>query len=161
MVLLKVGDAAPDFELPAITGKEKRKFKLSDFRGKKNVLLAFYPLDWSPTCTTEMSGFKTDLHKFSDFGAEVVGISVDSIYSHMAWQEKAIGGDYTLASDFWPHGEIAKKYGVFRESEPLPGISNRAIFIVDKQGNIAFAKSYDLGQVPDNEECLMALKGLP
>jgi peroxiredoxin len=108
-----------------------------------------------------MSGFKTDLHKFSDFGAEVVGISVDSIYSHMAWQEKAIGGDYILASDFWPHGEIAKKYGVFRESEPLPGISNRAIFIVDKQGNIAFAKSYELGQVPDNEECLQALKRLP
>src|SRR5258708_12523487 len=94
MVPLKVGDAAPDFELPAIAGKEKRKFKLSDFRGKKNVLLAFYPLDWSPTCTTEMSGFKTDLHKFYDFGAEVVGITCDSIYSHIASHETAIVGHY-------------------------------------------------------------------
>ena len=161
MAPLNVGDSAPDFELPAITGKEKRKFKLSDFRGKKNVVLAFYPLDWSPTCTTEMSGFKTDMSKFSGVGAEVVGISVDSLYSHIAWQEKAIGGEYTLASDFWPHGDVARKFGVFRETEPLPGISNRAIFIVDKQGRIAFAKTYELGQVPDNEECLVALQQLP
>src|SRR5260370_22631865 len=161
MAPLKVGDTAPDFELPAIAGKEKRKFKLSDFRGKKNVLLAFYPLDWSPTCTTEMTGFKTDLGKFSGVGAEVVGISVDSLYSHIAWQEKAIGGNYTLASDFWPHGDVARQFGVFRETEPLPGISNRAIFIVDKQGKVACSKTYELGQVADNEEGLMALKDLP
>jgi alkyl hydroperoxide reductase subunit AhpC len=131
MAALKVGDTAPDFELPAITGKERRKFKLSDFRGKKNVLLAFYPLDWSPTCTTEMSGFKTDLSKFSGIGAEVVGVSVDSLYSHIAWQEKAIGGDYTLASDFWPHGEVARSYGVFDDTM---GVAIRGTFIIDKEG---------------------------
>ena len=161
MAALKAGATAPDFELPAVTGKQRHKFKLSEHRGKKNLILAFYPLDWSPTCTTEMSGFKTDMSKFSDVGAEVVGISVDSLYSHIAWQEKAIGGDYTLASDFWPHGEVSRKFGVFRETDPLPGISNRAIFIVDKQGKIAFSKTYELGQVPDNEECLAVLTKLP
>src|SRR5260370_2817378 len=98
---------------------------------------------------------------YSEVCAELVGICFDSLYSHIAWQEKAIGGNYTLASDFWPHGDVARKFGVFRETEPLPGISNRAIFIVDKHGKVAFAKTYELGQVPDNEECLLPLKDLP
>jgi peroxiredoxin len=158
---VNVGDVAPDFELPAVTARKQGTFRLGALRGKSNVLLAFYPLDWSPTCTTEMTGFNTDLHRFTAVGTEVVGISVDSLYSHIAWQERGINGDATLASDFWPHGEIAKKYGVFRERDPLPGISDRAIFIVDKRGKIAFAKTYELGEVPDMEECLDVLKTLP
>jgi peroxiredoxin len=160
MPALKVGDTAPDFELPAVTGTEKHKFKLSEFRGKKNVLIAFYPLDWSPTCTTEMTGFNLDLNKFSAQDTQIVGVSVDSVYSHVAWQEKTTGGKYTLASDFWPHGEVAKRYGVFREREPLPGIAERAIFIVDKNGKVAFSRVYELGQVPDNQQCLTALESL-
>ena len=161
MALLKVGDVAPDFELPAVVARKQGKFRLSSLRGKNNVLLAFYPLDWSPTCTTEMTGLNTDLHKFEKSGTEVVGVSVDSVYSHVAWQERGINSDFTLASDFWPHGDVAKKYGVFRDRDPLPGISDRAIFIVDKQGRIAFAKVYELGEVPDTDECLAVLEKLP
>jgi peroxiredoxin len=158
---LKVGDTAPDFELPAVTGELKSKVKLSDFRGKKNVVLAFYPLDWTSTCTAEMPALNAVNGKFTALGAQVVGVSVDSIPSHVAWQEKAIGKlDYPLASDFYPHGETAKKYGIFREGDPIPGINERAVFIVDKQGKIAFAQVYDLGTLPDTDDIMAVLKKL-
>jgi alkyl hydroperoxide reductase subunit AhpC len=108
-----------------------------------------------------MSAYSRDLPKFAALNAQVVGISTDSIYSHLAWQEKSIGWqEYSLASDYWPHGGIAQKYGILRESEPLPGINERAVFIVDKEGKIAFSKVYELGQAPDNQECLDALSKL-
>ena len=161
MAALKVGEVAPDFDLQAVTGKQRHKVKLSDFKGQKNVVLAFYPLDWSPTCTNQMSGYKTFCSRLSAHNAEVVGISTDSIYSHIAWQEKSIGWqDFPLASDYWPHGAVAEKYGILREGDPLPGINERAVFIVDKHGKIAFSKVYELGQEPDNEECLEVLKKL-
>jgi alkyl hydroperoxide reductase subunit AhpC len=100
-----------------------------------------------------MSAYGSYLPKFADYDAQVVGISTDSIYSHLAWQEKSIGWlDYPLASDYWPHGGVAQRFGILREGEPLPGINERAVFIVDKQGKIAFAKVYELGQEPDYDE---------
>ena len=106
-----------------------------------------------------MSAYSRDFAKFAELNAQVVGISTDSIYSHLAWQEKSIGWqDYPLASDYWPHGGTAQKYGILREGDPLPGINERAVFIVDKQGQIAFARLYELGQEPDNQESLDALK---
>ena len=158
---LNVGDVAPDFELPAVTGEEKSNIKLSDFRGKKNVVLAFYPLNWTSVCTAQMPGFNVDLEKFKAVDAQVIGISVDSIACHVAWQEKAIGKlEFPLASDFYPHGNVARKYGVFREGDPIPGIAERAVFVIDKQGKIAFAKVYELGHKPDNEESLEVLRKL-
>lgn len=101
------------------------------------------------------------MKQFADYDAQVVGISPDSIYSHLAWQEKSIGWlDYPLASDYWPHGGTAQKFGIQRLGEPLPGINDRSVFIVDKNGNIAFAKIYELGQEPDYEELLSELKKL-
>jgi len=101
------------------------------------------------------------LKQFADFDAQVVGISPDSIYSHLAWQEKAIGWlDYPLASDYWPHGGTAQKFGIQRLGEPLPGINDRSVFIVNKTGKIAFAKVYELGQEPDYEELVNELKKL-
>jgi len=98
------------------------------------------------------------LPKFADYDAQVVGISTDSIYSHLAWQEKSIGWlEYPLASDYWPHGGVAQRFGILREGEPLPGINERAIFIVDKQGKIVFSKVYELGQEPDYEELVEEL----
>jgi alkyl hydroperoxide reductase subunit AhpC len=90
-----------------------------------------------------------------------VGVSVDSIPSHIAWQEKSIGMlDFPLASDFFPHGQTASDYGVLREGAPIPGINERAIFIVDKHGKIVFAKVYELGEQPDNEDAFDVLRKL-
>jgi peroxiredoxin len=105
-----------------------------------------------------MSAFSKDLNRFAEHNAQVVGISPDSIYCHLAWQEKSLGWqDYPLASDYWPHAGTAQKYGILREGPPLPGINERTVFIVDKQGKIAYSRVYELGQTPDNEDCLEAL----
>jgi alkyl hydroperoxide reductase subunit AhpC len=99
------------------------------------------------------------LPRFAAFDAQVVGISTDSIYCHMAWQEKAIGAmGFPLASDYFPHGETAKKYGVQRLGDPIPGINDRSIFVIDKQGKIVFRKVYELGEQPDSDEILDALR---
>lgn len=108
-----------------------------------------------------MPAYNADLEKFAGLNAQVVGISCDSTFCHIGWQEKEIGLlKYPLCSDFYPHASVAQKYGVLREGPPLPGISERAIFIVDKTGKIAFAKVYELGEQPPNEEVLAALKEL-
>ena len=147
MATLKVGEEVPDFELPAVVGNIKSQFKLSDYRGKKNVVLAFYPADWTPVCASQLPGLNTDLERFAGYDAEIVGISVDSIPSHTAWQKKEIGVlSFPLASDFFPHGSVAKKFGVLREGDPIPGITERAIFVVGKNGKLAFAKVYPIGQ---------------
>jgi peroxiredoxin len=108
-----------------------------------------------------MPAYDADADKFAGFDAQVVGMSVDSIPSHIAWQEKSIGKlNFPLGSDFYPHGEVAKKFGVLREGPPIPGINERAVFILDKQGKVAFAKIYDLGEQPDNEEAFEILRKL-
>ena len=108
-----------------------------------------------------MPAYDRDLEKFAGFDAQVVGVSMDSVYSHIAWQKHDLGWmRYPLASDFYPHGETARKFGVFRETEPLAGISERSIFVVDKNGKIAFAKVYPLSEVPDNEEVFEVLRQL-
>ena len=100
-----------------------------------------------------MPAYNADLDKFAGFDAQVVGISVDSIPSHVAWQKKDIGLlNYPLCSDFYPHGAVAQKFGVLRQGDPIPGINERAVFIVDKEGKIAWAKVYQLGQQPDDAE---------
>ena len=108
-----------------------------------------------------MPGYNSELERFSGYDAQVVGISVDSIPSHMAWQKKDIGQmSFPLASDFYPHGETARKYGILREGDPIPGISERAVFIVGKDGKLKFAKLYPISQVPDNEEVFEVLRKL-
>lgn len=108
-----------------------------------------------------MSAYSRYLKQFADYDAQVVGISPDSIYCHLAWQEKSIGWlDYPLASDYWPHGAVAQKFGIQRLGEPLPGINDRSVFIVNKAGKISFARVYELGQEPDYEELISELKKL-
>ena len=158
---LNVGDEAPDFELPAVVGNIKTQFKLSDYRGKKNVVLAFYPADWTPVCASQLPGLNADLERFAGYDAQVVGVSVDSIPSHTAWQKKEIGMMHTpMCADFYPHGDVAKKFGILREGDPIPGINERAIFVVDKNGKLAFAKIYPIGQVPGNDEVFEVLRKL-
>lgn len=108
-----------------------------------------------------MPAYQTDLEKFAGFDAQVVGISGDSVYSHIAWQQRSIGRlQYPLASDFYPHGGVAQQYGVWRTGPPIPGINDRSIFVVNKDGKIVFARLYDLGDVPENQEVLNVLKKL-
>jgi len=98
---------------------------------------------------------------FARLHAQVVGISVDSIPSHVAWQKHKVGTlSYPLASDFYPHAEVIGRYGLLREGPPIPGISNRAVIVVDKAGKVAWKKVYDLPTKPDVDEILAALKSL-
>lgn len=99
--------------------------------------------------------------RFAAQDAQVVGINVDSIPSHIAWQKYDVGTlGFPLCSDFYPHGEVIGRYGLLREGPPFPGISHRAVVIVDKEGKVAWKKVYDLGTVPDVKEILDALEGL-
>ena len=101
----------------------------------------------------------SDLETFAGLNAQVLDISVDSIASHLAWQQQEIGTiDFPMCSDFYPHAEVSEKYGILRDAPPVPGISERAAFIVDKAGKIAFARLYKLDQTPDQAELLAALR---
>ena len=150
---LAVGQSAPDFVLKDQSQKE---VKLSDFAGKKKVVLVFYPLDWSPVCTNEHACFVNDMKNFETLDAEVLGVSVDSVWSHKAYAEK-MGIKYSLLADFQPRGAMSEKYGVFL---PEKGITGRAIFIVDKQGKVAWSKIYDIPVLPDIKEVATALAGV-
>jgi alkyl hydroperoxide reductase subunit AhpC len=107
----------------------------------------------------QLPALNSDLETFAGLNAQVLDISVDSISSHVAWQQQEIGTiDFPMCSDFFPHAGVTQEYGVLREAPPVPGISERAAFIVDRNGKIAFAKLYPLDQTPDKEELLVALQ---
>jgi peroxiredoxin len=108
-----------------------------------------------------MPAYEADLAKFADLDAQVVGISQDTHFCHRAWQAKEIGWlHYPLASDYYPHGETVRAYGILREGPPLPGISERAVFVVDKEGRIAFSRTYELSEQPPNADVLECLRSL-
>ncbi len=108
-----------------------------------------------------MTAYSHELETFAAYDAQVMGVSVDSTWSHIAWQEKEIGKlPYPLVSDFYPHGETAQKYDVFRTGDPIPGINERAVYVIDKAGKIAFAQLYELGEAPDNRDVYEVLEKL-
>jgi peroxiredoxin len=150
---IALGQPAPDF---ALKDQNQKEVRLSDFRGKSNVVLVFYPLDWSPTCTNEHACFVNDLKQFERLNAQILGISVDSFFSHKAWAEK-MGIQYPLLADFHPRGQVAEQFGVYLAER---GISGRAIAIVDKQGKVAWFKQYGIPEVPDIKEVAAALAKL-
>ena len=150
---LAVGQPAPEFTLKS---QDQKDVRLSDYRGK-NVVIVFYPLDWSPVCTNEHACFVNDLKKFEQLNAQILGLSVDSVWSHKAWAEK-IGIGYPLLADFQPRGSVAEKFGVYLADK---GITGRAIAIIDKQGKLAWFKNYELSQVPDVAEVAQAVEKLP
>src|SRR3981189_2788841 len=147
---IAVGQTAPDFML---LNQEKKEVKLSDFAGKKNVVVVVLPLDWSPTCTDEHACFVNEMRAFETLDAEVLGVSVDSVWSHKAYAEK-MGIQYSLLADFHPKGAASEKYGVYLADK---GITGRAIAIVNKAGNVAWFKNYDIPGVPDLKEGAEAL----
>jgi peroxiredoxin len=144
---------APDFELPNQFGEHIR---LSEFRGKKPVALVFFPLAFSSTCTSELCELRDNLSLFKDSGVELIGISVDSKASLRAWAE-AEGYDFTLLADFWPHGDVAKEYGVFIEEK---GFANRATFLIDIDGVIRASFITAPGQARSLDEYTAALRDL-
>src|SRR5207245_10841121 len=147
---ITVGEADPDFTL---LNQEKKEVQLSDFAGKKNVVLVWYPLDWSPTCTNEHTCFVNEMKAFDTLDAEVLGVSVDSVWSHKAFAEK-MGIKYSLLADFHPRGAMSEKYGVYLADK---GITGRAIAIVNKAGKVAWFKNYDIPVVPDFRAVASAL----
>jgi peroxiredoxin len=150
---LAVGAQAPDFSLPDANGQS---VSLSGYRGQ-NVLLVFYPLDWSPGCSDQLSLYQSELREIEGYKAQVIGISVDSIYSHGAWA--AVRGiTFPLLADFHPKGEVARRYGILRASD---GFSERALFLVDGEGIIRYRHvSPELHMIPDIYELIEQLQGL-
>ncbi len=148
---IKVGNMAPDFTLK---DQDQKEVSLSSFRGKKNVVLAFYPLDWSPVCTGENKCLTDDFPKFDGLNAVVLGISTDSFFSHKAWAD-ALGLKHTLLADF--NREVVKKYGLY--FEPL-NCGKRATVIVDKNGKVAYVKVQEIKVARDDKDILEALKRL-
>ena len=150
---LTVGSPAPEFSLK---DQSQQEVKLSDFRGKKRVVMVFYPLDWSPVCTNEHACLVNDMKRFEQLDAQVLGLSVDSVWSHKAFAEK-MGIHYSLLADFQPRGAVADKFGVYLADK---GITGRAIVIVDRTGKLAWFKNYDIPTVPDVKEVADALAKL-
>jgi peroxiredoxin len=147
-----VGQPAPDFELE---NQDKKKIKLSDFKGKSKVVLAFYPLDFSPVCTNEHACFMTDLPQFSAKDAVVLGISIDSVWCHKAFRE-ARGISYDLLSDI--KREVVQKYDLFL---PEANIGRRATVVVGRDGVVSFFKEQPMREGRDDAEILAALEKTP
>ncbi len=159
---LCVGDAAPDFELPALIAGVKKALRLSAYRGEKSVVLAFYPFNWQETSAAQLVSYQVQRPKLLASNAEIVAITVDSIMNITAW-ERVIGPfDFPMCSDFWPHGEVSDRYGVLRKSAQKfregVGASERAVVVVDRSGSVAFRKSYNDSEVAPVEEVLAVLE---
>ena len=127
-----VGSVAPDFEL---TNQHGQKVSLASFRDKKNVVVLFYPFAFSGICTGELCALRDDLAPFQNDQVELLAISCDPMYSLKAFAD-AEKYDFSLLADFWPHGEVSKKYGVFQEER---GFATRGTFVIDKSGTIRWS----------------------
>jgi peroxiredoxin len=150
---LQKGETAPDFILKDQDGKE---FRLFNLRGKR-VLLSFHPLAWTSVCAKQMQSLEDKISIFESLNTVPVGISVDSVPTKKAWASQLGIKQVRLLSDFWPHGGVARLYGLFREKD---GFSERANVMVDENGQVIFSRVYELGELPDIQEIIELLKAL-
>ena len=141
---LDVGTVAPDFSLK---DQNNEVVTLSSFRGVKNVLLVFYPLAFTGTCQGELCAVRDNLNDFVNDSVQVLTVSVDSSPAHKIWAERE-GYYFPLLADFWPHGEVAQRYGVFNAER---GFANRGTFIIDKAGIVRFTEENPPGQARDQD----------
>ncbi len=151
---VSTGDTAPDFDL-AVT--HAQRVRLSDFRGRSNLLLVFHPLAFTAVCEDEARDLQENLQSFRDAQTEIVFVSCDPWPARKAWKEQ-LGAEYTFASDFWPHGAVSKAYGVFNEKNGTP---HRGTFLVDKAGTVIWSlvkehDGYRDEMVPESLETLHA-----
>jgi len=149
---LSAGARAPDFSLPSTPDQ---RLSLSELRGQP-VILAFYPADWSPVCGDQLALYNEVLDEFKRFGAELVGISVDGAWCHAAFAQQR-HFRFPLLADFEPKGAVAKKYGVYNADA---GLSNRALFVIDKNGTIRWSYVSPMGVNPGADGILAALESL-
>jgi peroxiredoxin len=147
---LKTGDRAPDFTLKDQDGKE---ITLSSLAGKK-VLLSFHPLAFTPVCEVQMRSLEIKHGELEKLNTVALGLSVDSQFAKKAWAEQMNITSTRMVADFWPHGDVAKKYGLFIDQL---GFSGRANIIVNEKGNISWTRVYELGEIPDIEEVIRHL----
>jgi peroxiredoxin len=152
---LKVGDEAPAFSLPSVHGGE---VSLSQYRGKKNVVISFVPAAWTPVCSDQWPGYNISKDLFDKNNAALLGITVDNIPTLYAWTKQMVPPNETLwfpvLSDFYPHGAVASKYGVLRSN----GVAERALFVIDQKGIIRYLDVHDINQRPPLEELAKALE---
>jgi peroxiredoxin len=151
---VKVGEKAKGF---ALSDQNEEEFKLSGFKGKR-VLLSFHPLAWTSVCSEQMKSLEKTKDTFDSLKTIAVGVSIDTVPSKKAWADSLGIKNTRLLSDFWPHGRVARRYGIFRQED---GISERANIIIDEKQRIAFFKVYKLGQLPDIQEIVNAIRKMP
>ena len=150
---VEIGTEALDFELPDQHGTP---VKLSSFRGAKNVVLVFYPLAFSPTCSGELCGMRDDFPEVTGDDAELLTVSVDHMFAHRAWAEQE-NFQFSLLADFWPHGAVAESYGVFDSDR---GVAVRGTFIIDKEGVVRWKVVNPIPQARDIADYQKALAAL-
>jgi len=157
VLTLKVGDSAPDFTLPAVEGG---KITLSQYREEKNVVISFVPAAWTPVCSDQWPGYNLAHDLFVKNDAILLGITVDNTPTLYSWNKQMCDpGEklwFPVLSDFYPHGEVASKYGVLRST----GVSERALFVIDKKGVIRYIDVHDINQRPPLDELAAALEKL-
>ena len=149
--MVRIGDEAPHFTLK---DHNKQDVKLPDLKGKR-VLLSFHPLAWTKICAEQMKSLEANFQQLQDSNTIALGMSIDTVPSKNAWAKSLSIEKTSLLSDFWPHGEVAKSYGLFREKD---GFSERANVIIDEEQKVVFVKVYEISQLPDINEILVFLK---
>ena len=147
---ITVGEKAPPFTLKDNRGNE---VSLTDFMGKR-VLLSWHPLAWTGVCSEQMKALEAHRDALAGLNTVALGISVDSVPCKNAWAKELKIAETRLLSDFWPHGGVAQRYGIFREKE---GFAGRSTIVVDESGTVTWVKLYDIPQLPDIEEILAFL----
>lgn len=149
-----VGDEAPDFTLST---HNEGELNLAWYRTRKSVLLAFYPADWTPVCASQIPGYQQIIDLFEEHNCQLLGISCDSIPCHQAWAKSLGGLSFPLMSDFYPHGDVARKYGVLNSR----GYAERSLFLVDRSGIIRFIEIVHPAEIPDTDRLFHQIRALP
>jgi peroxiredoxin len=150
---VKVGDRAPDFTLPSLSGK---KISLRQFKGEKNVVISFVPAAWTPVCSDQWPGYNLAKVIFDKNDAILLGITVDNLPTLYAWTNQMGHLWFPVLSDFWPHGKVSKMFGVLRSD----GVAERSLFIIDKKGIIRYAHVSDINKRPDLKDLAAELEKL-
>ena len=150
---VKVGDPAPEFSLPTIDG---RTITLAEFRGKKNVVLSFVPAAWTPVCSGQWPGYNIVQDMFDQAETHLIGVSVDNVPTLHAWVQEMGGVWFPVASDFYPHGQLADSLGILRST----GEAERSLFLIDKAGIIRYIDVHDINSRPDLGPLIKAMQGL-
>jgi peroxiredoxin (alkyl hydroperoxide reductase subunit C) len=150
---LKAGMKAPDFTLPSVSGE---KISLTQFKGKKNVVISFLPAAWTPVCSDQWPGYNIAKNIFDKNDAVLIGITVDNIPTLYAWTKEMGELWFPVLSDFYPHGAVSKRYGVLR----FDGVSERALFVIDKKGIIRYIDVHNINQRPLLEALVKELEKL-